>query len=433
MLIDFSLFFFIFLFIFTYNSFVNKLLQYVSHASFFDFFFNFFICVLLLVIIFFEFNYIFFFFFNVYNFLFLLNFDDVFYYFYFDEVSQNSFLLSCFVSVFFFLILLLSKPASIIRLALLHIILIIVISNLFIFSNSIFVIFICFELLLLVSLNLLKLTSKSERILEAVGEMFLWTLFGSFFLLLAFFIFFNFYNPYLDYFFYNSILSNMLSFFFLIGFGVKIPIWPCLSWLLKAHVEASVEFSILLSGFIVKLGILGLIRVLDYFTNNDILSILLCLSLLSIIDAVLRLFAQQDLKRIVALTTIIEMNWLMICFLLGDSKSLFLANFLVIVHCFSTTSEFMLVECISKKFNTRDVWLIGSLWYNSPNLWYLSVVVILVTIGFPGTSIFFAKFVFLPNLLNYSFALFFFFFISFLFFYTFIFHETVTPIMIWGV
>jgi len=42
------------------------------------------------------------------------------------------------------------------------------------------------------------------------------------------------------------------------GFGVKIPIWPFLSWLLKAHVEASVEFSILLSGFIVKLGLLGL-------------------------------------------------------------------------------------------------------------------------------------------------------------------------------
>jgi hypothetical protein len=43
----------------------------------------------------------------------------------------------------------------------------------FIYSNSIFIIFISFELLLLVSLNLLKLTSKSERILEAVGEMFL--------------------------------------------------------------------------------------------------------------------------------------------------------------------------------------------------------------------------------------------------------------------
>ena len=115
----------------------------------------------------------------------------------------------------------------------------------------------------------------------------------------------------------------------MIGFGVKIPIWPCLSWLLKAHVEASVEFSILLSGFIVKLGILGLIRILDNFQNNYVLYVLMSLAILAIIDATIRLFAQQDLKRIVALTTVIEMNWLMICFILGESSNLFLANLII--------------------------------------------------------------------------------------------------------
>jgi len=93
----------------------------------------------------------------------------------------------------------------------------------FIYSNSIFIIFISFELLLLVSLNLLKLTSKSERILEAVGEMFLWTLFGSFFLLLSVFLIFNFYNPYLDFFYNYNVFNNILSIFILLGFGVKIP------------------------------------------------------------------------------------------------------------------------------------------------------------------------------------------------------------------
>jgi len=48
----------------------------------------------------------------------------------------------------------------------------------------------------------------------------------------------------------------------MVGFGVKIPTWPFVSWLLKAHVEASVEFSILLSGFIVKVGVFGLYRIL---------------------------------------------------------------------------------------------------------------------------------------------------------------------------
>jgi formate hydrogenlyase subunit 3/multisubunit Na+/H+ antiporter MnhD subunit len=64
----------------------------------------------------------------------------------------------------------------------------------------------------------------------------------------------------------------------------------------------------LLSGFIVKLGILGLIKIIDNFHNNYILYFLMISSILGIIDAILRLFSQQDLKRIVALTTVIEMN-----------------------------------------------------------------------------------------------------------------------------
>ena len=412
MLLDFMFILSPFLFLLTYTFLLNKLFKY-NNFIFIDFLFTFFICFIVIILFLYEFNNFFFYIFDIYDFLFFFNFDNLYYSFYFDEISQNSFLISMFSSVFFFLVLILSKPVSLIRILLLHIILIVFLSIFFIFSNSIFIIFICFELLLLVSLNLLKLTSKSERILEAVGEMFLWTLFGSFFLLLAIFINFNFYIQFLDYFPNANSLSNILSFFFLIGFGVKIPVWPCLSWLLKAHVEASVEFSILLSGFIVKLGILGLIRILDNFQNNYILYILLSLAILAIIDATIRLFAQQDLKRIVALTTVIEMNWLMICFVLGDSSNLFLANLIIIIHSFSTTSEFLLVECISKRFNTRDLWLVGSLWYNSPNLWYISILVIFITIGFPGTSIFLAKFLFLPSLLNFSIFLFIFFLIIF--------------------
>lgn len=56
--------------------------------------------------------------------------------------------------------------------------------------------------------------------------------------------------------------SPTLALLFMVGFGVKIPTWPFVSWLLKAHVEASVEFSILLSGFIVKVGVFGLYRIL---------------------------------------------------------------------------------------------------------------------------------------------------------------------------
>lgn len=207
--------------------------------------------------------------------------------------------------------------------------------------------------------------------------------------------------------------SSLICFFFLIGFGVKVPMWPFISWLLKAHVEASVEFSILLSGFIVKLGILGLWRILDAFAPDAIYTLVLGLSCLAILDATLRLFTQTDLKRIVALTTVIEMNWLNMCYLLGDVNLVFLAHFLIVAHCFTTSSEFLLVEFISKRYGTRDFWQITGLWHNTPVLWYMSFLVVFTTIGFPGTSIFFAKFLFLSTLLAYSTSLFFFFIVIF--------------------
>ena len=372
-----------------------------------------------------TFIFIFFLFYFYSIFDFLLNFNSLVvnstitidnFFFYQNRLSSNSFLIACFISVFIFLILVLNKPVTVLKSITMHINFIVFVSVLFIFADSFILLFICFELLLLVSISLLKLTSKSERVLEAVNEMFLWTLFGSFFILIAFFLFFNFFTINYNFLYTNSSISLVVGSFFVIGFGVKIPVWPCFSWLLKAHVEASVEFSILLSGFIVKLGILGLLKVFDYFYNQTLFNILFFLVLMGIIDAVLRLFAQQDLKKIVALTTIIETNWLFLCFLLGDSISCFIGNSLVVIHCFTTASEFLIVECISKRYNTRDIFFIGSIWNNTPNLWYLSLLVVLVTIGFPGTSIFILKFMFLSNMINYSILITFFYIFIFFFF-----------------
>ena len=322
-----------------------------------------------------------------------------------------SFMVACFFTSSIFYTLLLSRPHVLVLTSTLYLGALVVVSIVFLLTPSLFTMFIAFECLLLTSLGLLKLTSKSERIGEAVSEMFMWTLFGSFFLLLGFFTAYAEVGNFLDHCdstagLFADPVSGLISFFFIIGFGVKIPVWPFISWLLKAHVEASVEFSILLSGFIVKLGILGLWRILDALAPDWIYLLIFFVSLMAICDATVRLFAQTDLKRIVALTTVIEMNWLNLCYLAGDINLVFLANFLIVVHCFTTTSEFLLVEFISKRYGTRDFWQISGLWYNTPVLWYYSFIVVFTTIGFPGTSIFMAKFIFLLNFIAYSYWIF---------------------------
>lgn len=165
-----------------------------------------------------------------------------------------------------------------------------------------------FELLVLVSLFLLRLTSKSERIADAATEMLYWALVGSLGLITAVL---------------NLSLSGCSTFeqvlmaggltplqaiFLIVGFGVKLPLWPCFSWLLKAHVEASVEFSILLSGAVVKFGVFGVARVLSFYAGAVVPQVVLACASLALFEATVRLLAQRDLKRIVALTTVVEMN-----------------------------------------------------------------------------------------------------------------------------
>lgn len=78
--------------------------------------------------------------------------------------------------------------------------------------------------------------------------------------------------------------------------------------MLKAHVEASTEFSIFLSGFLVKFGVIGLFKVIDLLDVDYALTFVLIMSTIGIFDAIGRMFSQVDLKRVVALTTVVETN-----------------------------------------------------------------------------------------------------------------------------
>jgi NADH-quinone oxidoreductase subunit M len=82
-------------------------------------------------------------------------------------------------------------------------------------------------------------------------------------------------------------------------------------------------------------------------------------SLLGILEASLRLLAQRDIKRVVALTTVIELNWVGFCIAKGGLYFDQLGAYLLVAHSFTTSSEFFLVECIYKRYHTRDFFFIS--------------------------------------------------------------------------
>ena len=130
------------------------------------------------------------------------------------------------------------------------------------------------------------------------------------------------------------------------------------------------------------------------------------MALIGILEAVARIGAQVDLKRVVALTTVVEANWMALCLVSGVSALETVGYWLLFMHCLTTTSEFYLVEALYRRYGTRNILCLGGLGHAYPTLWRFSLCTTLVTIGFPGSSLFAAKVVFLSSMAGMSMPLF---------------------------
>ena len=124
------------------------------------------------------------------------------------------------------------------------------------FTDSLILFFFAYEMLLVPSFFILYKFAKTRRCVEAAYLMFFWTQFGALFLILGLlYLFFTCNSSHfstISFYYFNPFEVNFLFICVLIGFGVKLPIWPFYGWLPKAHVEASTNFSIFLSGVLVK-------------------------------------------------------------------------------------------------------------------------------------------------------------------------------------
>ena len=272
------------------------------------------------------------------------------------------------------------------------------------FTDSLIIFFFAYEMLLVPSFFILYKFAKTRRAIEAAYLMFFWTQFGALFLIFGFlYLFFivgssNFLN--VSNYFFSNFEVNFLFLCFLTGFGVKLPIWPFYGWLPKAHVEASTNFSIFLSGVLVKFAFFGLLKCLLTIALEPSFIYIYPFLVLGIIDAVFKLFYQIDLKKLVAYSTVVEMHWLTICVISGQSN-LMLASFAMLIsHALISTNSFLLVDAIARRFKTRLITEISGLNYICPKLFLLVLLNILVFLGFPGSIFFISEVLFFSFFLD---------------------------------
>lgn len=288
----------------------------------------------------------------------------------------------------------------------------ILVSGLGLFSTtSLFMFFMFYEALLLPSFFILYHFAKTRKAVEAAYLMFFWTQFGAMSLIFNFQYLFFVTSTTQFSLLENSNFSNLEQKFLfttlLVGFGVKFPIWPFYEWLPKAHVEASTNFSIFLSGVLVKFALFGFVRYLFLLGLEAEVSYIYPFLVIGILDASTKVYYQIDLKKLIAYATVIEMHWLLIALLSGYSVLWLSAFAMLISHALLSSNFFLIIDAVTRRFKTRLLTEINGLFYLTPILYFVLITLLVVFLGFPGSLFFIAEFLFFSFLLDLNLVIFF--------------------------
>ncbi|MGD8376919.1 MAG: NADH-quinone oxidoreductase subunit M [Acidobacteriota bacterium] len=182
---------------------------------------------------------------------------------------------------------------------------------------------------------------------------------------------------------------------FCIAFAVKLPAVPFHTWLPDAHTQAPTAGSVILAGLLLKTGAYGLLRfVLPLYPGavRELAPAALALAVLGILYGGVLAFAQRDLKRLVAYTSVAHMGFVLLGIFAGDPLALQGAVFLMVAHGISTGGLFVVAGLLQERLGTRQMGRMGGLQDGMPRLGALSTVLVLASIGLPGLADFVGEF-----------------------------------------
>jgi NADH-quinone oxidoreductase subunit M len=273
------------------------------------------------------------------------------------------------------------------------------------FSLDFLTFFSFFEILLLPLFCLIGLWGSRSRKIFAAYQFFLFTFFGSLFFLTAIFIFYKLYGTFdLEILFFVEIpveISKLLWFLIFFPLAIKIPMFPLHIWLPEAHVEAPTAGSVLLAGILLKLGTYGIIRFifpLLYQSTNFFLPYLNVFIFLALFYTSLIALRQIDLKKIIAYSSVVHMNFLLLGLFSGTYEGFEGSFFLMLSHGIISSGLFFCIGFLYDRYKSRIIFYYGGLVQLMP-LWSLFLFLfILGNISFPFTSNFIGEFLVLIGL-----------------------------------
>ncbi|MBI4041882.1 MAG: NADH-quinone oxidoreductase subunit M [Deltaproteobacteria bacterium] len=194
----------------------------------------------------------------------------------------------------------------------------------------------------------------------------------------------------------NPQLLAFLAFF--LAFAIKIPLFPFHTWLPDAHVEAPTVGSVILAGILLKMGAYGLIRFsIPLFPEAAVeLSFwLMALGLVGILYGAMVSMVQPDLKKLIAYSSISHMGFVVLGIASLNETAIQGGLYQMLSHGVSTGALFLAVGCIYTRCHTRIIAKLGGLSGAIPLFATFFLILVLSSIGLPGTNGFVGEFLIL--------------------------------------
>ena len=288
-------------------------------------------------------------------------------------------------------------------------------------SMDFFLFYIFWEIMLVPMYFLIGIWGHGRRLYSAI-KFFLYTLFGSVFMLLGILALY-FFNGNADYgtgqltfnvlemiqklrvptdpVFAGLSTQDLIFLALFLGFAIKVPMFPFHTWLPDAHTDAPTAGSVVLAGVLLKMGTYGFVRFslpLLPVASQNMVGFMAILAIIGIIYGALVAMAQKDMKRLIAYSSVSHMGFLILGIFALNPEGVSGAIMQMINHGVSTGALFLLVGIIYVRRHTREIAAFSGLSTTVPIFAVFFAITMFSSIGLPGLNGFIGEFLILVGM-----------------------------------